>query len=97
MADSGHFPVKDADDAVLSLVEDHVIDFVVAVDEGGAVSGLGGLVGEEAHHLVEVRNVADGDLGVDVDGLGLGFGDDGESAYLTVVETSGSPETLHAD
>lgn len=97
MADRGHLPVQDADDAVLSLVEDHVVDLVVAVDKSGAVAGLGGFVGKKADHVAEMRNVADGNPSVDVDSLGLGLRDNRESAYLTVVEPSGSSEVFHPE
>ena len=59
MSDRGHFPVQDADDSGLCFVENDVVDFVVAVDEGGAVSWLGRAVAEEGDHVVLVRDLAD--------------------------------------
>ena len=86
VADGGHFPVEDADDARLSFVEDDVVDFVVAVDEGGAVLGLGGRVFEEGDHVVLVRDFADGFAGFLVFGRGLGLADGVEGGDLPVVE-----------
>lgn len=71
MADGAHLPVEDADDTGLSRVEDHVVELVVAVDEGGAVGGLEILVAEVGEEVVEVGDVAHGDAGGDVFYLGL--------------------------
>lgn len=49
MADCRELPVKDPDDVRLGLVEDEVVDLVVAVDHRRPVFGLGH--GEETHLL----------------------------------------------
>lgn len=49
MADCRELPVKDPDDVRLGLVEDEVVDLVVAVDHCRPVFGLGH--GEETHLL----------------------------------------------
>lgn len=71
MADGGEFPVEDADDFGQGGVVDEVVDLVVTVHQGGAVARLGGWVLEECYHVPEMWDVADGALGVDVDGAGL--------------------------
>ena len=86
VADGGHFPVEDADDAGFGLVEDEVVDFVVAVDQGGAVAGLAGFVAEEGDHVIEVGDRPDGLFGLDIDGGGLVRGQGGEGFDLAVVE-----------
>lgn len=55
MAYRRHLPVQDADDSRLRLVENQIVDLIVAMDEGAAVTRLRGLVGKEAHHVGEVR------------------------------------------
>jgi hypothetical protein len=67
-------------------VKDQIVDFVVTVDQCAAVFGLSVLVSEEGDHFVEVRDRADGDLGIDVDCATLVGGEDGEGLYLSVVE-----------
>ena len=67
-------------------MEDDVIYFVVAVDEGRAVGGLRGGLREEGRHFVELRDLAHGLLGVDVAGAGLGQGERFEEGDLAVVE-----------
>lgn len=42
----------------LCLVEDHVIDFVVAVNKGTAILRLGSFVAEEGDHVIEMRNLS---------------------------------------
>lgn len=60
MANSAHFPVQDANDAGLRLVENDIVDFVVAVHKRGAVLRLRLGVGEKRYHGVLVRDLADG-------------------------------------
>lgn len=67
-------------------MEDQIVDFVVAVDEGRSVLGLLLLFLEELGHLTEVRDVADGFLGIDILGFCLVGGDCGEGLDLAVVE-----------
>ena len=89
VADCAHFPVEDAYHPRLRFVEDHVVDFVVAVDEGRAIGGLGGRVREERDHFVLVRDFAHGDVGFDVLCGGLGQRDGVEGGDLAVVEAGG--------
>lgn len=67
--------LKNTNHAGLRLVEDHVIDFVVAVDQRSHVLGLLLLVLEEANQLVKVRQLADLLLGLDIRDLGLHLAD----------------------
>ena len=97
VADGGHLPVENADDARLGFVEDHVVDFVVAVDQCGAVFRLSRFVLEELQHLVDVRDGADGDVGFDVGGLGLVRGEGREGLDLAVVEVGVAAEGGHVD
>jgi hypothetical protein len=78
-------------------MEDHVVNLVVAVHEGASVEWLGGLVGEEAHHVHEVGQFANGLLGLDVDGLRLRVGHGGKSGDLAVVVAGRLAESLKAD
>ncbi len=71
MAYCRHFPVQYANDPRLRLVKDHIIDLVITVHEGGAVSGLSAFVAEERDHVVEMGDFADGHTAFDVDGLRL--------------------------
>lgn len=97
VADSGHLPVEDADDARLRLVEDDVVDLVVAVHEGAAVARLRASVREEGHHVVVVRNLADRLVAVDVARLGLRFRDRGEGRELPVEEAGRLAKVGHVD
>lgn len=72
VADRAHLPVQDPEDAGIRLVEDHVVDLIVAVDQCRAMPWLEILVREEMQYLIEVRDLAYGLLGLDVDGLRLG-------------------------
>lgn len=67
-------------------MEYYVVDFVVAMDEGCAVFGLRGLVGEEGDHVVLVGDLADGLAGLFVFCCGLGLRDCVEGGDLAVVE-----------
>lgn len=96
MPDGGHLPVQDADDPRLRPVEDHVVDLVVAVHKRAPVARLRRLVGEEAHHVLEVRQLPDWFLGVDIHRLRLRLGDGGEGRDLPVVEPRRLAKTLHA-
>nr|POF25990.1 putative methylmalonate-semialdehyde dehydrogenase [acylating], mitochondrial [Quercus suber] len=97
VADGGHLPVEDADDARLGAVEDDVVDLVVAVHEGAAVARLRRRLPEEGHHVVVVRDVADGLARVDVLGRGLRFRQRRERLQLPVVEAVGASEVLQPD
>lgn len=97
MADRRHLPVQNADDARLCLVEDHVVNLVVAVHEGASVEWLGSLIGEEAHHVHEVGQFANGLLGLDVDGLRLRIGHGGKGRDLAVVVAGRLAKSLQAD
>lgn len=89
VADRAHFPVQDADDARFGLVEDEVVDLVVAVDEGALVGGLGGGVAEEGYHVVLVGDLAYGLAGFFVLCRGLCLRDGVEGCDLAVVEAAG--------
>ena len=89
VADCAHFPVEDAYHPRLRLVENDIVDLVVAVDEGRAVGGLRRRVAEERDHLVLVRDLAHGDVRFDVLGGGLGERDGVEGGDLAVVEAGG--------
>lgn len=69
--DRRHFPVEDANDSRLRVVEDQIVDLVVAVDQGAPIPRLRRLLREEAHHVFEVWQFADGLLAVCVEDLGL--------------------------
>ena len=97
VADGAHLPVEDSDDAGLGLVEDDVVDLVVAVHKRRPVLGLRAGVLEEADHLVVVRDHSDGFVGVFVTGLRLAFRDGGEGLELAVVEAALSAELFEAD
>lgn len=97
VSDRGHLPVQNANDSRLGLVEDHVIDFVVAMHQGALIAGLRWLVGEEAHHVYEVRQFADWLFGIHVFGLGLRAGNCGERLDLPVVESGRFAKGFQAD
>lgn len=97
VADGGHFPVENSDDARLGLVEDDVVNLVVAVDEAAAVARLAGRVAEEGDHVVVVRDLADGHPAIDILGLRLRFGNGGEGCKLPVEEACGFAEIGHGD
>lgn len=59
VSDGAHFPVQDANDTRLGLVKDDIVNFVIAVDKGGAVLWLGSGVLEEGDHVVLVGKLAD--------------------------------------
>lgn len=97
VADCGHFPVEDADDAGLGLVEDEVVDFVVAVDGLASVFGLRFGVGEEGEHLFPMGQLSDWLFGLNIYSFGLRFSDCCECFDLTTVEASGFAEFLQSD
>ena len=66
MPDGRHLPVQNANDARLRLVEHHVVDLVVAVNQCASVLRLCCLVGEEPHHLHEMWQLTHGLLAFDV-------------------------------
>lgn len=78
-------------------MEDHIVYFVVAVDEGASVTGLGGFVREEGYHVVEVGEFTDWFFGVGVLDLGLGFGDGCEGCDLAVEEAAWFAKGFKAD
>lgn len=90
--DGAHLPVEDAGDVGGGGVEDDVVDLVVAVDEGGAVAGAQGGVGEEGHQLVHVRDLADGLPCVDVARPRLRVADLPPRRQLPVVEPAALAE-----
>lgn len=92
-----HFPIEDSNHAGLRLVEDHVVDFVVAVNEGAPVQWLRALLREEVHHVVEVREFSDGFFGVGVDDGRLCFGDCLEGRDLAVEEACRFAEGFESD
>lgn len=94
---SRHFPIQDSDHARLRLVEDHVVDFVVAVHEGAPVQWLRALLREEVHHVVEVREFPDGFFGVGVDDGRLCFRDCPEGRDLAVEEACRFAEGFESD
>jgi len=97
VADGAHLPVEDADNAGLGLVEDDIVDFVVAVHERRPILGLRARILEEADHLVVVRDHPDGFVGVLVAGLRLALRNGGEGLELSVVESAMSAEFLETD
>lgn len=97
VADGAHLPVQEPDDAGLGPVEDHVVELVVAVHEGRAVARLQGLVGEEAQHGLEVRDLAHGLPRVDVDDAGLRRADLPPRRELAVVEPVAPPVGREAE
>jgi hypothetical protein len=78
-------------------MEDHIINLVVAVHERAPVLGLRLRITEESDHGVLVRDLADGDLGLLIDGFGLRFGDCVEGGDLAVVEARGFAVALESD
>lgn len=78
-------------------MEDHVVDFVVAVNKCAPVQWLRALLREERHHIVEVGEFADGLFSVGVDDGCLGFGDCLESRDLTVEEAFRLAEGFESD
>lgn len=70
-------------------MEDDVVDFVVAVDEGRAVLWLGAVVAEEGDHVVLMGDFADGFAGFFVFGGSLGLRDCVEGCDLAGVEAGG--------
>ena len=89
MSDGAHFPVQDANDTRLGLVEDDIVDFVVAVDKSGAVLGLGTAVLKEGDHVVLMGNLANSFACFFVFGRGLRLRDCVEGGELSVVEARG--------
>ena len=97
MSDGSHLPVQDSNHPRFRLVEDKIVDLIIAMYESAAVSWLRGLFGEERHHLVEVRDLAHGNLCLDVHGPRLCEGNCAEGFQLTVVESGGSAEIGEVD
>lgn len=86
VANGAHFPVENANDARLRLVEDDIVNLVVAVDERGAVLGLCLCVAEKGHHVVLVRDLAYGFASLLVLGRGLRLRYRVEGGDLAIVE-----------
>lgn len=78
-------------------MKDEIVDFVVPVDQRAPIFRLRCRVAEKGHHVVEVGDLADGDFGLDVDGLGLRFRDPAEGFQLPVVEAGGPAVALEVD
>ena len=89
MSYCAHFPVQDPNYAGLGLVEDYIVDFVVAVNKGCAIFGLRARVREEGYHVVLVRDLSYGFSGFLVLGRGLGLRDGVEGGDLAGVEARG--------
>lgn len=97
MAHRRHLPVQNTNDSRLGLVEDKIVDFVVAVHECASIARLSGLVREEAHHVSEMRQLPDWLLGVYIGRLRLCIGDGGKGTDLTVIETRWFAEPFQPD
>jgi hypothetical protein len=78
--------LKNANHPRLCLVEDDVVDLVVAMHKRAPVLGLRLGVAEEGHHLVKVRDLADRLARVLILGLHLRVLDGVERLELSVVE-----------
>ena len=65
-----------------------IVDLVVSVDQGASVLGLRLLVLEKGADHVEVRDLADGLLRFDIDGLSLCLLNCMEGCNLPVVESA---------
>jgi len=78
-------------------VKYEIVDFVVPVYQRPSIFRLRCRVAEEGDHIVEVGDLAHGDFGLDVDGLGLRFGDPAEGFELPVVEAGGPAVALEVD
>ena len=74
-----------------------IINLVIPMHKRAPVLWLRLRILEERHHLVEVRDLADGNLGLDVDGLRLRQRDGAERRELPVVEAGGLAEGGEVD
>lgn len=78
--------LENTDDSRFGLVEDDIVDLVVAMNESSSVLRLCLLLRKERHHFVKVWDLSHCFLGFNVDSLGLVFGQRLEKAKLPVVE-----------
>ncbi len=78
-------------------MEHQIVDLVVAMNERRPVLRLRAPVLEESHHVVEVRDLADGHVRLDVDGLRLHLRDRAEGRDLSIVEARGFAEAGQPD
>jgi len=97
VSNGAHFPVEDANDPRLSLVEDDVIDLVISVYERRAVLRLRLRVLEECDHLVVVWDLSNRLTSILVFGLRLALGDGREGLELTVVKAALTAVILKTD
>ena len=96
MSHRRHFPVQNTNNTRLRLVENHIVDLVVAVDKGSSVFGLQLRVREELDHLIIVRDLAHGDVGLLIASCRLRVLDSGEGLELAVVEAGRLAEGFEA-
>lgn len=74
-----------------------IVNLIIAMHKRRSILRLRLRIAEEPDHLVEMRDLANGLLGLDVDGLCLGFGDGVEGRELPVVEARRLAEGGHVD
>ena len=89
MPESCHLPIQNPDHAGLGGMEDEIVDFIVSMDDGGAILGLRFRSFEEGENRREVRNRTNGSAGVDVLDSRLSIGDLREGSKLAIVKILG--------
>lgn len=78
-------------------MENNVINLVISMHERRLILRLRLLLSKKLDHIIVMRDLAHGDLGVDIDRLSLSFGDRGKGLELAIVEIVRSTEVFESD
>lgn len=91
-ARKGSNVLKYTDDLGFSAMKDQIVNLVVAMNQGGPVWWLSRRIFEEGYHLIEMRDLANGNPGIDIDGFCLRCGNSGQCLDLPIVKPGGLPK-----
>ena len=84
--------LEDSDDFGFSTVKNKIVNLVVAMNQGSPVGWLSRRIFEEGDHLIEMRDLANRNPGIDIDRLCLRCGNRGQCLDLPIVKTRGLPK-----
>lgn len=73
-------------------MEDEIVYLVITMNQGCTIFWLGLLIFEECNQFIEMRYLANRDVCLEVNSLGLGSGNGAQSFDLTVIEARRSPK-----
>lgn len=73
-------------------MEDEIVYLVITMNQRCTIFWLGLLIFEECNQFIEMRDLANRDICLEVNSLGLGSSNGAQGFYLTVIEARRSPK-----